>query len=137
MEFPYDSFTGEGDVLQAHLPIGQSNKTANRLELVRQPASTWSANNPPLAHMSAVTLSYQASTNTSLEAEDHYSSMPKRGAENNVTSCRNFISQTSNFLSERKLQDFHPTPIAANCTDSFSNSSDWEPVVQGNFLLKF
>ena len=62
-----------------------------------------------------------------LEAEAYYSSMSKRGAENNVTSCRNF-------LSGRKLQGFHPTLIAANGTDSFSNSSDWEPVVQGNFL---
>ena len=135
MEFPYDSLSGEGDVLQAHLSMDQSNNTADTLELVRQPASLpCSTNNPPLAHMSAVTPSYQASTKTSLDAEAHYSSMSKRGAENNVTSCRNFISQTSNSLSERKLQDFHSTAIAANCTDSFANSSDWEPVVQGNFL---
>lgn len=135
MEFPYDSFSREGDVLQAHLSMGQSNNTADTLELVRQPASSpWSANNPPLAHMSAVTPSYQASTKTSLKAEANYTSMSKRDAENNVTSCRNFISQTSNYLSERKLQDLHRTHIATNCSDSVSKSSDFEPVVQGNFL---
>lgn len=55
-----------------------------------------------------------------------------------VTPCNNrhsFISQRCAF-SGRKLQNFYPNSFVANCTDSFSNTSDGEPVVQGNFKAK-